>query len=330
MKIIVDAFGGDNAPLEIIKGSIEAKNEYGIDIIFTGNEKIIRSVASKNNIDISGIEIIHTEDVITREENGSDIVKSKKNSSMGIGMYALADGKGDAFVSAGNSGAICVGAAMIVKRIKGIKRPGFASVIPKSEGCLMLLDCGANVDCRADMLLQFGMMGSIYMEKVMGIKNPRIGLANCGTEEHKGTALQHEAYALLKESELNFIGNVEGRDIPQDGCDVLVCDGFTGNLIIKTYEGVAMVLMSKVKDVFTKGLKNKLAAAMVLSDFKKMKKEFDYKEYGGAPILGCAKPVFKAHGSADARTFKNALRLAKQYVDGNVISAIAESLNTQK
>ena len=326
MKIIVDAFGGDNAPLEIIKGSIDAKNEYNADIILVGKEDTIKKVAAENNIDLSGVEIADAPDVISMEDTPSDIMKEKSNSSMAVGLKMLANGEGDVFVSAGNSGAICVGATLIVKRIKGIKRPGFAPVIPGMNGCFMLCDSGANVEARPEMLLQYGVMGSIYMEKVMGVKNPRVGLANVGTEEHKGDELHQAAYKLLKESNLNFIGNVEGRDIPMTACDVLVCDGFSGNLILKTYEGVAIALMSKIKGIFKKSLKNKLAASVVYGDLKEMAKELDYNEYGGAPIIGCSKPVFKAHGSSTAKTFKSAIRLSMQYVQGNVIDEISSSL----
>lgn len=326
MNIIVDAFGGDNAPLEIIKGSVDAKNEFGVDITLVGNEEIIKKVAAENEINIDGIAIVHAESVISQNEAGTEVVKGKKDSSMAVGLKMLHDGVGDAFVSAGNSGAICVGATLIVKRIKGIKRPGFAPVIPTLEGSMMLIDCGANVECKPQMLMQFGVMGSIYMEKVMGIKNPRVGLANVGTEPHKGGELQLKTYELLEASDLNFIGNIEGRDVPVGGCDVCVSDGFTGNLILKTYEGVASALMSKIKGVFNKNLKNKLAAAVVYNDLKEMKKSIDYNEFGGAPIIGCAKPVFKAHGSANAKTFKNAIRLTKEYVENNVVEEITTAL----
>ncbi|MGN0558063.1 MAG: phosphate acyltransferase PlsX [Acutalibacteraceae bacterium] len=326
MKIIVDAFGGDNAPLEIIKGSVDAKNEYNAQIILVGNEAVIKKTAADNSIDLSGVEIADAPDVISMEDTPSDIMKEKSNSSMAVGLKMLANGEGDAFVSAGNSGAICVGATLIVKRIKGIKRPGFAPVMPGMNGCFMLCDSGANVEARPEMLLQYGVMGSIYMEKVMGVKNPRVGLANVGTEEHKGDELHQAAYKMLKESNLNFIGNVEGRDIPMTACDVLVCDGFSGNLILKTYEGVAIALMSKIKGIFKKNLKNKLAASVVYGDLKEMAKELDYNEYGGAPIIGCSKPVFKAHGSSTAKTFKSAIRLSMQYVQGNVIDEISSSL----
>lgn len=326
MNIIVDAFGGDNAPLEIIKGSIEAKNEFGVDITLVGNEEIIKKVSKENDLDIQGISIVHTDSVISQNESGTEVVKSKKDSSMAVGLQMLHDGKGDAFVSAGNSGAMCVGATLIVKRIKGIKRPGFAPVIPTLEGNMMLIDCGANVECKPQMLLQFGVMGSIYMEKVMGVKNPRVGLANVGTEEHKGGELQLKTFELLKNSNLNFVGNMEGRDVAIGGYDVCVSDGFTGNLILKTYEGVASAVMSKVKGVFNKNMKTKLAAAMVYSDLKEMKKSIDYNEFGGAPIVGCAKPVFKAHGSANAKTFKNAIRLTKDYVENKVVESISAAL----
>ncbi len=326
MKIIVDAFGGDNAPLEIIKGAVMAKNEYNVDIVLVGNEEVIRQVAVDNDIDIYGIEIAHADSVISQEEPGSEIMKSKSDSSMAVGLKMLANKEGDAFVSAGNSGALCVGATLIVKRIKGIKRPGFAAILPNLNGRFMLVDCGANVECKPNMLKQFAIMGSIYMQKVMGIENPRIGLANVGTEEHKGTPLQHETYKLLSNSNLNFVGNVEGRDIPLDGCDVLVADGFTGNLILKTYEGVALAILKKIKGIFTKNIKNKISAALIMKDVKEFKKAFDYSEGGGAPIMGCSMPVFKAHGNSDAKTFKMAIKMAKIYSENDVIGTISQEL----
>ncbi|MDR0913727.1 MAG: phosphate acyltransferase PlsX, partial [Oscillospiraceae bacterium] len=316
MRVLVDAMGGDNAPLEILKGTLEAKAEYGITPIFVGDEQIIKKVAAENALDLTDCEIVHTPEIIAMDETPSEIVKSKKNSSMGLAMQMLADGKGDALVSAGNSGALVVGATLVCKRIKGIKRPAFAPVLPNMGGCFMLIDSGANIETRPEMMLQFGLMGSVYMEKVMGVAKPRVALANVGTEEHKGGELQQNSYKLLQNSGLNFIGNIEGRDIPANACDVLVCDGFTGNLILKTYEGVAMELMNKLKSVFMSGIKGKIAAGLVYGELKKMKKEFDYNEYGGAPVLGTAKPVFKSHGSAKAKTFKNAIRLAKQYYEG--------------
>lgn len=327
MKIIIDAFGGDNAPLEIIKGARMAKDEYGVDILLTGSESKIRSVAAENNIKIDDMQIANAEEVITMEDDPSAVIKTKKNSSMALGFDLLSRGEGDACISAGNSGALVMGATMIIKRIKGVKRPAFAPVLPTLTGCSMLIDGGANVECRPEMLVQFGLMGSIYMNKVIGIDNPRIGLANCGAEEHKGTPLYQEAYQLLKASNLNFIGNVEGRGVPEGESDVVVADGFTGNIILKMYEGVAGALMGKIKGIFTKNLKNKLAAALVLSDMKEMKKQFDYNEYGGSPILGVSKPVFKAHGSSKARTIKSAVGLTVEFVKNNVVNEIATNIN---
>ena len=326
MKIIVDAFGGDNAPLEIIKGCAESVAKFGVDIILTGKESKIREVAAQNNISLDRIEIEDCDEVITMHDSAESVLKKKKNSSMALGFRLLAQGKGDAFLSAGNSGALCVGATLLIKRIKGIKRPAFAPVLPSVTGCLMLLDGGANVDCRPEMLRQFAVMASVYMEKVMKINNPRIGLANVGTEDHKGTELYRETYGILKESRLNFIGNIEGRDVPTGKCDVVVCDGFTGNMIIKTYEGVASVLMKEIKNIFTGSAKGKMAAALVMKDLKAMKTRFDYNTYGGAPILGASKPVFKVHGDAKAVTLVNAIGLCIDYVEANAIDIISASL----
>ena len=326
MKIIVDAFGGDNAPLEIIKGCAEAVQEHGVDILLTGSESAIRECAEKNGISIDKIEIEDCSEVLTMHDAADSVLKAKKDSSMAVGLRLLSEGKGDAFISAGNSGALCVGATLGVKRIKGIKRPAFAPVLPSATGCFMLLDGGANVDCRPEMLRQFAVMGSVYMEKVMKIKNPRVGLANVGTEDHKGTELYRETYAILKESGLNFVGNVEGRDIPKGACDVVVCDGFTGNMILKTYEGVAAVLMKEIKDMFSGSAKGKMAAALLLKKRKGMKARFDYNTHGGATILGSSKPVFKAHGDAKARTIKNAIGLCRDYVEADAINAISSTL----
>ena len=326
MKIIVDAFGGDNAPLEILKGCADAVAGLDIDIMLTGREGEIRRVASENGISMERMEIVDAPTVITMEDSAGEVMKSKSDCSMAEGLRRLAAGEGDAFVSGGNSGAIVVGASLIVKRIHGVKRIAFAPILPNAKGCSMLIDCGANVDCKPEMLQQFGIMGSIYMQKVMGVSNPRVALANIGTEDHKGGALQHEAFALLKKAGLNFIGNIEARDIPVDAGDVIVSDGFTGNIILKTYEGMAMMLMGKLKQIFMKNPMNKLAAAIVLGDVKKLKKKFDYNEYGGAPLMGCVKPVFKMHGSAKAKTVYNALRLTKAYVEGHVADEIAVSV----
>ncbi len=329
MKIIVDAFGGDNAPLEIIKGAEMAVRELGYEIILVGNKEVIETVAEENGISLGGMEIVHAEDVITMEDAPTSIMKSKKESSMAKGFRLLKEGKGDAFVSAGNSGALAVGATLIVRRIHGVKRCAFAPVIPKDKGYFMLIDSGANAECRPEMLRQFGIMGSIYMKNVMTVHNPRVGLANIGTEPTKGTELYQEAYKLLKESNLNFVGNVEAREIPLDGADVIVADGFTGNIIIKFYEGMAKALFGKFKEVLMKNTKTKIAAMMIKPELKALKKQSDYSEYGGAPLIGISKPVFKAHGSSDAKTFKNAIRLAGEYVKRNVVGLISESIKSE-
>ena len=328
MKIAIDAFGGDNAPLEIIKGAKMAFEEYKIDITLVGDEKIIKKVCQENNINLEGIEIKHAPDTISMEDSPTEITRSKKESSMAIGLKMLKEGEFDGFISAGNSGALTVGSTLIVKRIKGIKRCAFAPVAPKQTGFFMLIDSGANSECRPEMLYQFGLMGSIYMEKVMGIKRPKVGLVNVGTERHKGDTLRKETFEILSKSNLNFIGNIESRDIPKDAADVVVCDGFTGNIILKMYEGMASVLMGKFKDVLSKNIKTKLAASLILPELKNMKKDMDYNEYGGAAIIGISKPVFKAHGSSKAKTIKNAIRLTKNYIQNDVIKIISQSINS--
>ena len=330
MKIIVDAFGGDNAPLEVIKGCKMAADEYGYDIILVGKEQEIRDVALKNNVSLQGMSIHNASDVITMEDDPTDVIKSKSESSMAVGLRLLNEGQGDAFVSAGNSGALVVGATLIVKRIRGIKRAAFAPVIPKSKGFFMLADSGANAECRPEMLEQFGIMGSIYMEEVMKVRNPRVGLVNVGIEEHKGDELRHGAYELLKNSGINFIGNLEAREVPIDGADVVVADGFTGNVMLKLYEGMALTLMGKFKEMFMKNIKTKLALAMVLPELKKMKSQIDYNEYGGAPLIGISKPVFKAHGNSKAKTIKSAIRLTSEYVKGDVVGKTSEKLASRR
>ncbi|MDO4477146.1 MAG: phosphate acyltransferase PlsX [Clostridia bacterium] len=327
MKIIVDAFGGDNAPLEVIKGSRMAVDELGYEIVLVGNEKIIKDEAEKHNISLSGITIVHAPDVISMDDEPMDVMKSKSNSSMSKGLQLLALGEGDAFVSAGNSGALAVGATLKVKRIKGIKRCAFAPVIPKDKGFFMLIDSGANVECRPEMLRQFAVMGYIYMKNVMVVENPRVGLANVGTEKTKGDELRYETFNLLQETKnINFIGNIEARDIPGDIADVVVADGFTGNIILKLYEGMAKYVFGKIKDIFKKNFKGKLAASLIMPELKELKKSMDYSEHGGAPLMGISKPVFKAHGSSDAKTFKSAIRLAGEYVKRNVVGLISKSL----
>lgn len=327
MKIIVDAFGGDNAPAEIIKGSMLACDEYNVDIILTGDKNKINECVNKNGIDLKKTEIVDAGEVITMHDDAKSVLKEKSDSSMAVGFRLLNEGRGDAFVSAGNTGAITVGATLITKRIKGVKRPAIASVMPSAKKPILLMDCGANAECRAEFLYQFGLMGDLYMKHILKYDNPRIALANNGTEETKGTPLVREAYALMKNAPYNFVGNIEGRQIPFGDADVIVADGFTGNLILKMYEGVAKVLMNGIKDAFMKNILSKLAYLGVKSGIDDMKKQFDYKEYGGAVMLGVKKPVIKAHGSADANTFKNAIKQAVWFLENNLISEMERALN---
>lgn len=326
MKIIVDAFGGDNAPDEIIKGSMLASREFDVDIVFTGDSGKIKNCAVKNNIDLDRAQIVDAKQVITMSDDPKSVLKSKSDSSMAVGFRLLNEKKGDAFVSAGNTGAITVGATLITKRIKGIKRPAVASVMPSAKKPILLMDCGANAECRAEFLYQFGLMGDLYMRHILKYDDPKVALANNGTEETKGTPTVREAYSLMKKAPYHFIGNIEGRRIPYGDADVIVADGFTGNLILKMYEGVAKVLMSGVKNAFMKNIFSKLAYLGVKSSIDEMKKQFDYKEYGGAVLLGVKKPVIKAHGSADANTFKNAVKQAVWFLQNDLISEIERSL----
>lgn len=330
MKIAVDAFGGDNAPLEIIKGAVAAKNEYGVDILLTGNEDIIKSVAVDNNIDISGIEIAHTEEVFDMHDQPTDIVRSKKNTSLGLALQLVAEDKADAFVSAGSTGAVVAGATFIVKRIKGVKRPALGTVLPSRTKKFILMDCGANAECRPEMLQQFGIMASLYMQNIEGVENPEVGLLNIGTEDTKGTPLQLEAYKLLKESPINFVGNIESREMPAGVCDCIIADGFTGNIALKLYEGVAMNLMKMIKGVFTTNFKTKISYLLAKSEMKGLKKFADYGEVGGAPLLGVKKPVIKAHGGSDAKAIKNAIRQAKLCIENDVINKISSDLASVK
>ena len=326
MKIIVDGFGGDNAPLEIIKGSRAAVDELGAEIIMTGRKNELLELAVGNNISLDKIELHDAPDVVTMEDDPTEISRSLKNSSMAVGLKLLADGAGDAFVSAGSTGALLVGSTLFVKRIKGVKRAALAPIMPASNGCYMLIDCGANVECRPEMLHQFAVMGSIYMKQIMDKSNPTVGLVNVGTENSKGGLLQKETFELLKNSNLHFIGNIEARDIPFGISDVVVCDGFTGNVILKLTEGVAMLLMGEIKDIFGKNVKTKLAASMVMGGLKGLKKKMDYNEYGGSPLLGIAAPVFKAHGSSKEVAFKNAIRQAMVFSKMKVIDEITAKI----
>lgn len=331
MKIIVDAYGGDNAPLEIIKGAIDARREYGCDIVLTGNEEEIRRLSEDNALVLDGVEIVDAPDVISMNDIPKSILREHKECSMAKGLRLLAEGGGDAFVSAGSTGALIMGATFILKRIKGISRPALAAIIPTAKEPLMLVDSGANVDCRPEMLLQFAQMGSIYMTDVMKQgKAASVGLLNVGTEEHKGGDLQHETYALLQNSGLNFIGNVEARDVPAGVADVIVADGFSGNVLLKGMEGTIDMLLGFMKGIFYGSFITKLGALTMKSRLGGLKKKLSTAEYGGAPLLGVAKPVIKAHGNSKAYAIQNAIRVAMESVKADVVGKIAACIPNDK
>lgn len=329
MKLIVDGMGGDNAPIEIVKGVVDAVNQYNIKIIIVGNKIVIEEELKKHNYDKNNIEILPANDIITNKDDPTYAIRRKKDSSMVIGLKALSDGLGDGFLSAGNTGALLVGGLFIVKRINGIKRAALTSVYPNLKGFSLLVDAGANVDCKPDYLEQFALMGSIYMENVVGISNPKVGLVNIGSEEGKGNTLAKESFELLNKLDLNFIGNVEGRDLSLGVADVIVCDGFVGNIILKTTEGVALGIMKQIKEAINTNFKTKIGGLLIKSKVNGIKQKIDYREYGGAPLLGTRKPIVKAHGSSDAYAIKNAIKQLINFINEDVISIIEKHINLE-
>ena len=307
--VVLDAMGGDNAPGEMIKGAVDAVNmRDDIKVILVGQEDVIKEETEKYQYPDDRIEIVHAEEVIETAEPPVNAIRKKKNSSIVVGMNMVKNKEADAFVSAGSSGAILVGGQVIVGRIKGIERPPLAPIIPTESGVSLLIDCGANVDARASHLVQFAKMGSIYMEHVVGIKNPRVAIVNIGAEEDKGNALVKETFPLLKQCrDINFVGSIEAREIPHGGADVIVCEAFVGNVILKLYEGLSSTLIGLVKQGMMSTLKSKIGAAMALPALKKTLKEFDASKYGGAPLLGLNGLVVKTHGSAKALEVTNSI-----------------------
>ena len=324
MRIIIDAMSGDNAPLEIIKGVGLAANEYKEEqFILVGNEEIIKKIASEENVDISKMEIVHTEGVISMHDDPLSIAKEKRDSSMGVALKLLADGNGDVLVSAGNTGALFAGSSLIVKKMKGILRPAIGTIMPFTPPVL-LLDSGANIVIAEENMEQFAHMGSAFMKKMYGLESPRVGILNNGEEDCKGLELQINSYKRLSADEdINFVGNIEGNKVMNNACDVLVTDGFTGNILLKTVEGMGKMMLGVMKGIFYKNLISKISALMVKKSLGGVKKNFDPAEHGGAPILGISKPVIKAHGSSKAKAFKSAIRQAIQYVNSGIIEDIA-------
>lgn len=327
MKIILDAMGGDNAPAEILKGAAAATAAWpDVEILAVGDAEKIAACVKENAIEMKNIEIVNATEVIEMCDEPAKAVRAKKDSSMVVGLRMLAEGKGDAFVSAGSTGALHVGASLIVRTVKGVKRPALATVIP-GKTPFLLLDCGANVECRASMLEAFGVMGSVYMNKVMGLEQPRVALVNNGAEESKGTPTYVEAHQLLKNNKaIHFVGNIEPRDIPAGHADVVVADGFTGNVVLKLTEGLAKYFGSKLKAMFKKSLGTKVGYLLLKGGVADFKKSMDADEYGGAPLLGTRRPVIKAHGSSNARAIQNAIRQARLCVENDLCGVMAESL----
>ena len=332
MKIIVDAMGGDNAPQAIVQGALDAHKACGVEILLVGRAaEVLKAVEACGEKTLpAGVELRDASEVVEICDDPATAFKVKKDSSLTVGLNLLKSGEGDAFVSAGSTGALLAGATLLVKRIKGIRRAAMGPSVPVFGGQMTLCDCGANADCTPEYLLQFAFLGSFYARKVRGIENPRVALLNIGAEESKGDELRHETFKLLKEAgdqgRINFIGNLEANEAMMGGTDVLVADGFSGNIMLKTLEGTAKFLMKELKGVFTANAKSKVGALLVKDGVSGLKKRADPSEVGGTPFLGISKPVIKAHGSSDANAIKNAIFRAKEYAESGFIDEITENI----
>ena len=331
-KVVLDAMGGDNAPAEMVKGAVDAiAKEKNVKVFLVGREDIVRSELDKYTYDKDRIEIVNATEVIETAEPPVNAIRRKKDSSIVVGMRMVKSGDADAFVSAGSSGAILVGGQTLVGRIKGVERPPLAPLIPTEKGVSLLIDCGANVDARPSHLVQFAKMGSIYMEHVVGIKNPKVAIVNIGVEEEKGNALVKETFPMLKEVEgINFTGSIEAREIPHGQADVIVCEAFTGNVILKLEEGLASTLISKIKGGMMSTFRSKIGALLVKPALKKTLKEFDASEYGGAPLLGLNGLVVKTHGSAKAKEVSNSIIQCITFKEQKINEKIKECIQTDQ
>ncbi len=334
MKIILDAMGGDHAPEAPVLGALEAAKNGDVQITLVGRGQEILGVMNRHGIhDLpTGVEIANADDVVDMHDDPAAVIHKRKNSSMVVGLKMLAEGQGDAFVSAGSTGALLTGATLLVKRVKGIRRAAMGPAMPnKAGGKTVILDCGANAECTAEFLLQFGLIGSLFAKKTFGVENPRVGLLNIGTEDSKGTALQKEAYALLTEAHarklLNFVGNVEARDVPLGAVDVVVCDGFSGNVLLKSIEGTAMFMGSMMKHkIFKRSFLSKIGYLFCKPGVDEVMKLLDYREIGGTQFLGIRKPVIKAHGASDALAFRNAVKQAMAAAAGDISPELERDL----
>ena len=333
MKIILDAMGGDHAPLAPVMGAVQAAKDFGAQITLVGRgEEILEVLRSQGIADLpEGIEVCHADEVVDMHDDPANVIRKKKNSSMVVGLRMLAEDNGDAFISAGSTGALLSGATLVVKRVKGIRRAAMGPAMPnKKGGKTVILDCGANAECTAEFLLQFGLVGSLYAKKSFGLDNPKVGLLNIGTEDSKGTQLQKDTYSLLQDAHekglLNFVGNVEARDVPLGAVDVVVCDGFAGNVLLKSIEGTAMFMGSMLKHKVFKGFFPKIGYLFCRNGVKEIKKLLDYREIGGTQFLGIRKPVIKAHGSSDALAFRNAVRQAMEAAENDISAELEAGL----
>lgn len=331
MNIMIDGMGGDHAPEEIVKGAVQAAKEISGTVSIIGQEERINECLQALNWNGDNIEVVNATEVISNNESPAMAVRKKKDSSISKGMRMLKEGKVDAFISGGSTGALLSAGLLILGRIRGIKRPAIAAFFPKigMNDTSLILDCGANAESRPEYLLQYGIMGSIFVEKVKGIENPEVMLLNVGAEEEKGDPLHKESFELLRNADINFKGNCEGRDVPFGCCDVVVTDGFSGNVFLKSSEGVALAVMKRIKQKMTEGLVAKAGALLSYNKLKEIKKEFDYSEEGGAPILGLKGPVLKIHGSSKANAVYNAILKAVPYVEQDV-TALIENAITEK
>lgn len=331
MKIAIDGMGGDNAPKAVVEGCIKALKEFDdIEIYITGPEESIKNELSQYDYDNNKIKIINATEVISTNEHPVMALRKKKDSSIVKALNLVKNKECDAVISAGSTGAFLAGCTLIVGRIKGIERPAIGPVMPGKNGAFMVIDAGANVDCKPQYLSQFALMGKIYFENILGEKNPSVGLVNIGIEEEKGNELTKTTYKLLKESDLNFVGNVEPREVPTGDVNVLVCDGFVGNTILKMYEGVASTLLSTIKNEIMSSFVSKIGALFLKPVFTSIKKKYDYKEYGGAPFLGVDGICIKAHGSSDGKAFKNAIKQTRVFYDNNIVEKIKKHIDCKK
>ena len=323
MRIIIDAMSGDNAPDEIVKGAVEAATVFqDVQMALVGDRRVIEDACLRRGVSLSRVDIIESSSVVTMEDDPMCVVREKKDSSMALGLYELKNGA-DAFVCAGNTGALHTGSSLIVRAVKGIRRPCLAMILPFPEP-VMLADCGANVNSEPEYLVSWAEMTSIYMRNLFGIKRPRVGLLNNGAEHHKGTELQIEAFKMLSDDPyINFVGNVEGGDIPFGPCDILISDAFTGNIVLKYTEGFGKFFMKTLRSMYSENARSKMSFLAMKGQIMGLKKQFDASEYGGAPLLGLSKPVIKAHGSSDAKAIRNAVRQAINFTKTGVTDEIA-------